>query len=52
MRELQRRSRRCRWRALLAHHGGLAPGARFIEKSFTPAELGRKVREALNDPAR
>jgi PAS domain S-box-containing protein len=37
---------------LLAHHGGIAPDARFIEKPFTPSELGRKVREALNGAPR
>ncbi len=35
----------------IVHHGVLNPGTRFVAKPFTAADLTRKVREALDEPA-
>jgi DNA-binding NtrC family response regulator len=35
----------------LAHHGVLDERLAFIEKPFSPAKLGRKIREVLDAPA-
>ena len=32
---------------IIAHHGALDPGVHFIAKPYTPADLARKIREAL-----
>jgi two-component system cell cycle sensor histidine kinase/response regulator CckA len=34
----------------ITQQGVLAPGALFLEKPFTPETLGRKIREALDQP--
>ena len=33
-----------------AHHGGLPAGAAFIQKSFAPSALARRVRDVLERP--
>ena len=35
----------------IVHHGVLEPDIAFLQKPFTPAVLGRKVREVLDSPA-
>ena len=32
----------------IAHHGILEPGLHFLQKPFTPASLGEKIREVLD----
>ena len=32
----------------IAHHGILDPGVHFLQKPFTPASLGEKIREVLD----
>jgi signal transduction histidine kinase len=34
----------------IVHHGRLVPGTQFVQKPFTPAALGLKVREVLDTP--
>jgi FixJ family two-component response regulator len=36
----------------ILRHGVLDPGTQFIQKPFTPAGLGQKVRVAIGDPSR
>jgi FixJ family two-component response regulator len=34
----------------IAHHGLLDAGTEFLQKPFTPAALGQRVREVLDTP--
>jgi hypothetical protein len=35
---------------VIIHEGILDPGTPFLQKSFTPSKLARKVREVLDSP--